>query len=75
MSSDLPIHQAGEHCLGCVYYPPNLPLAAYPAEDYRVLREKTCSFDFSPQDKNCAEIRKTSCSLVDLAHLEPRIPS
>jgi len=74
MSSELPIQQADEHCLGCVYYPPNLPPAAYPPEDYRVLQEKACSFDFSPQDKNCAETRKTSCSLVDLAHPEQTNP-
>jgi len=70
MNSDIPAHQGDEHCLGCVYYPPNLPPAAYPAEDYRMLQEKACSFDFTPQDKECAETRKTSCSLVDLARLK-----
>ena len=56
-----------EHCLGCVYYPPNLPPHAYPAADYQMLQAKQCSFDFKPEDKDCAQTRKTSCSLVDLA--------
>ena len=55
-----------EHCIGCVYYPPNLPPGAYPVEDYRMLQEKDCSFDYSPGDADCAATRKTSCSLVDL---------
>lgn len=57
-----------QHCLGCVYYPPNLPPAAYPAEDYEILQEKSCSFDYLPRDPGCRETRKTSCSLVDLEH-------
>lgn len=59
-----------EHCLGCVYYPPNLPPAAYPVEDYRILQEKSCSFDFLPLGRGCKQTRKTSCSLVDLKHLK-----
>ena len=59
-----------EHCLGCVYYPPNLPPAAYPAEEYKILQEKSCSFEFLPLDRSCKETRKTSCSLVDLKHLK-----
>ena len=55
-----------EHCVGCVYYPPNLPPNAYPPEDYNMLRAKSCSFDFLPGDEHCVETRKTSCSLVDL---------
>jgi hypothetical protein len=55
-----------EHCLGCVYYPPNLPASAYPPEDYNILQQKSCSFDFLPMDQSCRETRKTSCSLVDL---------
>lgn len=55
-----------EHCIGCVYYPPNLPLEAYPAEDYALLIGKTCSFDFKPGDSNCTDSRKTSCSLINL---------
>ena len=58
---------ANEHCLSCVYYPPNLPPGAYPAEDYKMLQEKTCSFDFAPRDQNCTQTRKTSCSIVDLS--------
>jgi len=58
-----------KHCLGCVYYPPNLPPTAYPAEEYKILQEKSCSFDFMPLDRSCKETRKTSCSLVDLKHL------
>lgn len=59
-----------EHCEGCVYYPPNLPANAYPEADYRILQEKTCSFDFQPLDGNCQVTRKTSCSLVDLENLK-----
>ena len=58
-----------EHCVACVFYPPNLPPAAYPAEDYAMLIRKSCSFDFQPSDRNCIQTRKTSCSLLDL---EPR---
>lgn len=61
---------ADEHCLGCVYYPPNLPPSAYSEEDYRMLQAKTCSFDHQPCDQGCAVTRKTSCSLVDLQHLK-----
>ncbi len=61
-----------EHCFGCVYYPPNLPADAYPAEDYRMLQGKSCSFDFNPEDENCRATRKTSCSLVDLENLKRR---
>ena len=59
-----------EHCLGCVYYPPNLPASAYAEEDYRMLQAKTCSFDHHPGDEGCRTTRKTSCSLVDLEHLK-----
>jgi len=58
-----------ELCLGCVYYPPNLPEHAYPAEDWKQLQAKSCSFDFSPDDKNCKLSRKTSCSIVDMQNL------
>jgi len=63
------IQNREEHCLGCVYYPPNLPLNAYAAEDYRMLQQKNCSFDLEPGDQDCMETRKTSCSLVDLENL------
>ena len=59
-----------EYCFGCVYYPPNLPADAYPAEDYRMLQAKRCSFDFRPGDTACTATRKTSCSLVDLEKLQ-----
>lgn len=62
-------HEANEHCAGCVYYPPNLPPHAYAEEDYRMLQEKLCSFDFVPGDPGCNGTRKTSCSLVDLEQL------
>lgn len=58
-----------ESCCNCVYYPPNLPPGAYPAQDYSMLQQKSCSFDFLPGDPDCATTRKTSCSLVDLEHL------
>lgn len=60
-----------EHCLGCVYYPPNLPSSAYSEADYRMLQAKTCPFDHRPGDEGCRATRKTSCSLVDLKHLQP----
>ena len=47
-------------------YPANLPPGAYSAEDYRMLQQKSCSFDFLPGDEHCAQTRKTSCSLVQL---------
>ena len=59
-----------EHCVSCVYYPPNLPASAYSEEDFRMLQAKSCSFDFQPQDGNCSATRKTSCSLVDFEHLQ-----
>jgi len=59
-----------EHCVGCVYYPPNLPPNAYPTEDYQMLQEKSCSFDFQPRGDDCNTTRKTSCSLVDLKNLK-----
>lgn len=59
-----------DHCAGCVYYPPNLPANAYSEKDYRMLAEKCCAFDFQPMDEDCSSTRKTSCSLVDLEHLE-----
>lgn len=57
---------APELCLGCVYYPPNLPRSAYSEIDYRMLQQKTCSFDHRPGGQNCTATRKTSCALVDL---------
>lgn len=59
-----------EHCVGCVYYPPNLPRSAYSEEDYSMLMGKRCSFDHQPGDDNCAVTRKTSCSLIDLENLK-----
>lgn len=56
-------------CLGCVYYPQNLPSYAYSQEDWLMLQEKRCSFDHLPGDEQCAQTRKTSCSLVDLKTL------
>lgn len=55
-----------EYCTGCVYYPPNLPSSAYPEEDWLMLQKKICSFDYCPDDENCQQTRKTSCSIVDL---------
>lgn len=57
-------------CFGCVYYPPNLPPAAYAEEDYRMLQAKSCCFDRQPGDSACRDTRKTSCSLLDLNHLQ-----
>ena len=58
-----------EYCLGCVYYPPNLPENAYSERDYSMLQQKSCSFDHQPGDTNCEGTRKTSCSLIDLENL------
>ncbi len=66
MKPETTLPAAHEHCVGCVYFPPNLPQNAYPAEDFSMLQQKSCSFDFQPLDTNCAVTRKTSCSLVDL---------
>lgn len=63
-------HDEAELCVGCVYYPPNLPRSAYAEEDYRELQAKSCSFDHQPGDEGCRVSRKTSCSLVDLRHLQ-----
>jgi len=62
--------KADELCWGCVYFPQNLPRHAYSQEDWILLQEKNCSFDFQPQDENCQATRKTSCSLVDLENLK-----
>ena len=58
--------QPHEDCLGCVYYPPNLPPAFYSAEDFQMLQAKSCSFDYQPGDEHCHQTRKTSCTLIDL---------
>ena len=62
-----------DYCMGCVYYPPNLPVHAYSAEDYQMLQQKSCSFDHQPADKYCQATRKTSCSLVDLERMKNSI--
>jgi len=69
----LSLQTADEHCFGCVYYPPNLPSHAYSPEDFAMLQEKSCSFDFLPADENCKQTRKTSCSLVDLDNLKANV--
>ena len=61
-----------EHCTQCVFYPPNLPADAYPAEDYAMLQRKSCSFDFQPADADCLQTRKTSCSLLDLERTQSK---
>ena len=60
---------ADELCFGCVYYPPNLPEHAYPADDWKQLQARTCSFEFLAGDKDCRLSRKTSCSIVDMQNL------
>lgn len=55
-----------ELCLGCVYYPPNLPRPAYVEEDWAILQARRCSFEYVADDADCQATRKTSCSLVDL---------
>jgi hypothetical protein len=61
--------KAGELCGGCVYYPPNLPEQAYAREDWLMLQEKDCSYEYQPGDADCKQTRKTSCSIVDLNSL------
>ena len=58
-----------ELCLGCVYYPPNLPEHAYSTDDFTMLQQKDCSFDHVPGEQNCLHTRKTSCSIVDMQNL------
>lgn len=55
-----------ELCFGCVYYPPNLPPAAYAPEDWQMLQARDCSFDHVPGSADCLTSRKTSCSIVKL---------
>jgi len=64
------INEIEEHCLGCVYYPPNLPAAAYSEADYNELQQKSCSYDYQPGDQHCLQTRKTSCSIVDLQQMQ-----
>ena len=59
-----------QYCVGCVYYPPNLPAHAYSEEDFQMLQLKSCSFDHLPEDEDCQITRKTSCSLVDLDNMK-----
>lgn len=59
-----------ELCVGCVYFPPNLPRRCYAEEDWDMLQQRSCSFEHHPGDAGCAASRKTSCSLVDLNALE-----
>ena len=66
MKPDIAPSAIHEHCTGCVYFPPNLPQNAYSEDDFQMLQQKSCSFDYQPQDENCKTTRKTSCSLVDL---------
>lgn len=63
------IVEPNEVCLGCVYHPPNLPQRAYAQEDWEILQARECSFEYAPGDSECQSMRKTSCSLVDLAAL------
>lgn len=65
--------QDNQHCLSCVYYPPNLPPAAYSKDDFALLQAKSCSFDYYPHDSDCLLTRKTSCSLVNLETLKSDI--
>lgn len=55
-----------ELCLGCVYFPPNLPRQIYANEDWDMLQRRSCSFENHPGDEGCQAWRKTSCSLIDL---------
>lgn len=56
-----------DYCLGCVYYPPNLPPDAYAAADWHLLKDMACSLEHTAGGADCQASRKTSCSLVDLS--------
>lgn len=58
-----------ELCSMCVYLPENLPAFAYSSEDYAMLKEKDCSYDFIAGSIQCMATRKTSCSVVDMENL------
>lgn len=60
-----------ELCIGCVYFPPNLPRHAYAPEDWQMLQARSCSFDHRPGGDDCLGTRKTSCSIVDLTPRQP----
>ncbi|HEY9200100.1 MAG TPA: hypothetical protein VIQ81_00770 [Gammaproteobacteria bacterium] len=64
------LNEIEDHCLGCVYYPPNLPASAYSETDYNELQQKSCSFDYQPYDQDCQQARRTSCSIVDLQQMQ-----
>lgn len=64
--------EPNELCLGCVYFPPNLPRRCYAEADWAMLQQHACSFEHQPGDAACVATRKTSCSLVDLAALDRR---
>lgn len=64
------LNEIEDHCLGCVYYPPNLPATAYSESDYNELQQKSCSYDYLPGDQYCRQTRKTSCSIVDLQQMQ-----
>lgn len=53
-------------CLGCVYFPPNLPRQSYAEEDWQVLQARACAFEHLPGTAACLDWRKTRCDLVDL---------
>ncbi|WP_081616715.1 hypothetical protein [Thiobacillus thioparus] len=58
-------------CVGCVFYPPNLPAQAYSKADWTMLQARSCAFEYVPGTPDCQVTRKTSCSLVDLAATRP----
>lgn len=58
-----------ELCSMCVYFPENLPEVAYSREDYLMLQEKECSYDYIAGSESCIATRKTSCSVVDMENL------
>ena len=64
-----------EICQLCVYMPSNLPVSAYSTEDYRMLQAKDCAYDFVPGSDECSEMRKTSCSIVDMKAMTRELKS
>lgn len=62
-----------ELCIGCVYFPPNLPQQMYTSADWDMLQDLSCSFEHHPGDEGCQISRKTSCSLVDLTSFNESI--
>jgi hypothetical protein len=61
-------------CIGCVFYPPNLPAAAYSPTDWQELQALECGYDLTPGSVECLASRKTSCGLINPGLQADRLP-